>query len=34
MAVECFEESGQIRFRTRAKERDKVVLDLGVLEVK
>ena len=34
MALECFEESTGIRFRARAKERDRVVLDLGVFSVR
>lgn len=33
MAVECFEEGGEVRFRAKAKERDKLVLDLGVFGV-
>ena len=33
MVVECFEDSGNLRFRATAKERGKLVLDLGVLAV-
>ncbi len=33
MALECFEEAGSVRFRATAKERGKVVLDLGMLDV-
>jgi acyl dehydratase len=29
MALECFEEESSIRFRAKAVEREKVVLDLG-----
>jgi len=34
MAVECFEEGTSIRFRAKAVERDRVVLDLGVFSVR
>lgn len=34
MALECFGEGATVRFRARAKERDKVVLDLGAFAVR
>jgi acyl dehydratase len=33
MALECFEEGAQVRFRAKAVERDRVVLDLGTITV-
>ncbi|MDG2005655.1 MAG: MaoC/PaaZ C-terminal domain-containing protein [Novosphingobium sp.] len=34
MALECFGEGSEVRFRAKAKERDKVVLDLGAISIR